>query len=48
MTMRPKPGPVSGITAPGPRMTPLGAAITALLFAIPAGVVVTLLATLLS
>lgn len=48
MTKRPKHGHISGITAPGPRMTPLGAAITALLFAIPAGVVVTVLAALLS
>ncbi|MDA9020215.1 hypothetical protein N9H60_03450 [Flavimaricola sp.] len=48
MTKRPKPGPISGITAPGPRMTPLGAAISAVLFAIPAGVIVTVLAALLS
>ena len=47
MTKRPKPRPISGITAPGPRMTPVGAAITALLFAIPAGGIVTVLAALL-
>ena len=47
MTKRPKPGPISGITALGPRMTSLGAAIAALLFAIPAGVIVTVLAALL-